>query len=361
MITVLSFNDVLIASQAYSKRHLLLGNGFSIACIPEIFTYGSLYGKADFSAMPELTKVFESLQTQDFELVINTLENSAKIIPAYGGGLTSIGSKMHWQAQSLKEKLIQTVAHNHPFNPSIIENGKYDACIKFLSNFIDTKGNIYTINYDLLLYWCLMYGWDRKLILTQPNDGFGRDVEFQSGEVYVSDYLTWQGDKNAHGQNIHYLHGALHIYDRGHEVEKFNWTDTRKPLIDQAREALQANRFPLFVAEGESDKKMEKIIHSGYLYHSYKSFSTTMSYGGKKDKGKCCLFTFGVSFSANDMHIMDKISNGNVAQLYISVFGKPDTNINKQIIAAAENLKRKRRNNDLKITYYDAASAKVWG
>ena len=33
-------------------RYLMLGNGFSIALRPDIFTYGSLYDNADFSAAP---------------------------------------------------------------------------------------------------------------------------------------------------------------------------------------------------------------------------------------------------------------------------------------------------------------------
>ena len=86
-----------------------------------------------------------------------------------------------------------------------------------------------------------------------------------------------------------------------------------------------------------------------------------MSYGGKKDRGKCCLFTFGVSFSENDTHIADKISKGNVAHLFVSLFGEADSPVNRQIIDAAEMLTRKRRNGDLVVTYYDASTANVWG
>lgn len=360
---LMTFQEAIAQSSAYSKKHLLLGNGFSIACIPTIFSYGSLYSAADLSAMPELAGVFSSLNTNDFELVINTLENASKILTSYDGELTGISKKMHQQAQALKETLIQTVADNHPATPGEVTDSRYEACLRFLAHFINknVKGNIYTLNYDLLLYWTLMFGWSRNLIDMQPNDGFGRDTAYYNGQAYVDDYLTWQGDTNAHGQNVHYLHGALHIYDRGSEVEKFNWTDTHKPLIDQAREALSQDRFPLFVAEGESEKKMDRIIHSGYLYHSYKSFSTTMSYGAKNDRGKCCLFTFGVSFGANDAHILEKIANGNVSCLYVSIYGDPSSDVNKQIIRSAEELKRRRKDGNLEICYYDALTAKVWG
>ncbi len=37
-----------------ARCHLLLGNGFSIALKPYIFTYGSLYENADFSAAPHI-------------------------------------------------------------------------------------------------------------------------------------------------------------------------------------------------------------------------------------------------------------------------------------------------------------------
>ena len=102
---------------------------------------------------------------------------------------------------------------------------------------------------------------------------FGRDSSYDNGEVSYSSYITWQGESTAHVQNIHYLHGALHVFDKGSEIEKFTWIDTGKPLIEQTREALTQNRFPVFVAEGDSKNKKDKITHSGYLYHSYKSFS----------------------------------------------------------------------------------------
>jgi len=52
--TLLTFQQALDKAAGYSKRHLLLGNGFSIALKPDIFSYGSLYENADFSAAPRL-------------------------------------------------------------------------------------------------------------------------------------------------------------------------------------------------------------------------------------------------------------------------------------------------------------------
>src|SRR4051794_40309261 len=46
-----------------AKRHLLLGNGFSIALKPDIFSYGSLYENADFSTAPHIPQLFKALGT----------------------------------------------------------------------------------------------------------------------------------------------------------------------------------------------------------------------------------------------------------------------------------------------------------
>ena len=356
---ILTFEQALKEAEGYSKKHLLLGNGFSIACIPSIFTYGSLFSKANFDDIPEVKQVFSLLNTQDFELVIHALERGAAVLPAYLPKEKHTAIQMACNALKLKELLIETIAKNHPAYPSEIEEKKYNACISFLSNFLDDGGVVYTLNYDLLLYWTLMYGMDKKLIKALPIDGFGRDTDFTGGKSFVSEYVTWQGDSKAHSQNVHYLHGALHIYDRGADVEKFTWNDKGIPLVDQARKALSEGRFPLFVAEGESQKKMEKITHCGYLFHSFKSFSSTMKVAPKNAPN--CLFTYGVSFSANDDHILNKIPKGKVAHLFVSIYGDPTIKSNSEIIVSAEKLKGKREYGTLEISYYDAESALVWG
>jgi len=359
-IKIITFDQAIKKSAAYNKRHLLVGNGFSIACVPDIFTYRSLFEKANFRNMPEVKELFKTFQTHDFELVINALEQSSLTLPAYGKQFVKIAKKMQEHAGKLKEILIKTIAENHPAYPATISDNKYEACARFLSLFMNSEngGCIYTINYDLLLYWTVMFGKNKELFDILPNDGFGRDTDFEDGESHVSQYVTWQGETSAHGQNIHYLHGALHVFDNGNEVEKYTWIDTGIRLIDQTRAALEQNKFPLFVAEGESKKKMEKILHNGYLYHSYKSFSKIMEKGSRVSD---CLFTYGVSFSDNDNHIFKKIYKGHIRKLFVGLYGDPDSEANKVIISKIEYLKSKRKASDLEVEYYDAESAKVWG
>lgn len=72
---LMSFVDALQSSPDPAKRHLLLGNGFSIACKPDIFPYGKLFERANFSKFsPSAKKAFDALKTQGFERAIKTLK-----------------------------------------------------------------------------------------------------------------------------------------------------------------------------------------------------------------------------------------------------------------------------------------------
>ena len=361
MKKIIIFQEAITESKSFTTNHLLLGNGFSIACVPSIFTYNSLFEETDFSSNPEIEKAFKKLSTTDFELVINALEKASLVVPAYDDDLERVCSKMNLDASTIKNLLIETIAERHPKNPSEIPENKYKSCRQFLSHFVynKSKGRIYSLNYDLLLYWTLMHELENEYFKLDHNDGFGRDSTFENGEVDVSTELTWQGKQST--QNIHYLHGALHLFDSGFQLEKFSWIDTGMSLIEQARKALIENKFPLFVSEGNSDKKMKKITHSAYLFNGYNSFDGITKSGLSRKPGNTCLFTYGVSFSENDKHIFNKIANGRLKHLFIGIYGDPNSETNQSIISLAEGLKSCRKEYPLGITYFDSETAKVWG
>lgn len=276
-ITVLSFEQALGASSGYGKRHLLLGNGFSIACKPNIFAYGSLFDEAKKTMSPQLASVFDALKTQDFEEVIRALQNAAAIVRVYVGD-RMLSRSLSIDAEKLKADLIKAVASRHPARPNEISEDRYLACRTFLQHFVgeEAGGKIYTLNYDLLLYWALMHEDTSEPIFLHHDDGFRKDQE-----DYDAPYVEWQGEGAAHGQNIHYLHGALHLFDAGHQLQKYTWVNTGKALVDQANEALKSNLFPVFVAEGNSKSKLAKIRHSAYLHHNLKSFVGICQTGAK--------------------------------------------------------------------------------
>lgn len=355
MTKILTFADAIEQSTHFKKRHLLLGNGFSIACRSDIFTYGSLFEQADFSSAPRLPAVFKAVGTTDFEHVIKMLEDASRVVPVYSRKAVRVAKRMATDAQALKDILIRTVANNHPNIPNDVADEQFWACRRFLSYFLgdaNKDGKVYTLNYDLLLYWTLMHkdmGFEDPVNLA-ANDGFGRDEDTEP------EYVNWMGESGAHAQRVHYLHGALHLFDAGAELQKYTWVNTGKPLLDQAREAMSENKFPLFVAEGKSNQKLAKIKHSAYLHHSYKSFSSQMA------QRNDALFIFGHSLASNDNHVLKKIARGRISQVYVGLYGDPESQGNRRIRNAATALKNYRdKHATLDIAFFDAASAQVWG
>lgn len=343
-MAVLTFAQALDASAGYSKRHLLLGNGFSIACRPDIFRYDKLFEQADFSALPESARSsFSELHTTDFERVIKALRDSADLAVLYGAS-PALAAAMRRDAGSLKELLIQTIARSHPAMPGDITNDEYAACQGFLANFCTT----YTLNYDLLLYWTQMHRENRADI--QSDDGFRTSpTDVESG--IQSDYVIWEPGQS-HGQNMWFLHGALHVFDSGTEIQKYTWSRTGIRLIEQIRDALSRDFFPLFVAEGSSEEKLERIRHSDYLAKAYRSFQEIQH----------CLFIYGHSLAENDEHFLRLIEKGKLAHIFIGLYGDAQSAENRRIITRANAMKLARGSRrELRIDFYDSESAQVWG
>jgi hypothetical protein len=335
----MNFSEALHDSNGYSRRHILLGNGFSIACRPHIFAYGKLFEQADFSKISLTAKIaFSALGTQDFEKVIKALRDASKIVAAYGDP-TGLAATLTSDAEGLKELLVQTIAASHPSWPGELSEEEYQACRAFLANF----NTIYTLNYDLLLYWAQMH--------TAEGENPSSDDGFRTPEDdFYSSYVVWEPDQS-HEQNMWFLHGALHVFDSGTEIQKYTWKNTGIRLIDQIRDALGKNYFPLFVSEGTSAEKYERIRHNDYLAKAYRSFSSIQG----------VLFIFGHSLAENDNHYLRCIQRGKISHLYIGLYGDPNSASNKFIMRRANELTNGRRvRNPLGVSYFDAASAKVW-
>lgn len=339
-MAILTFQQALTESLRSSKRHVLLGNGFSIACRPNIFQYGKLYERADFSKLSSTAKrAFEALKTQDFERVIKALRDTKQILEAYGRAPQEFLDVLQSDADGLRELLVTTIAQSHPAWPGELTEEEYAACRSFISNF----NTVYTFNYDLLLYWAQMH--TKEGVAPLSDDGFRKsDVDYDAA------YVVWEPSQS-HEQNTWFLHGALHVFDAGTEIQKYTWRNTGVRLIDQIRDALGKGYFPLFVSEGTSSEKLERIRHSDYLAKAYRSFSEITG----------ALFIYGHSLAENDEHYLKRIEKGKLSHLYIGLYGDPLSDANKRIIRRADQMvNNRRRAAPLSISYFDTATAKVW-
>ncbi len=341
MLRILSYPAALAETEP-GKRHILLANGFSIACRPNIFQYRKLFEQANFTDLPRAKVVFDALATNDFERVIRALRDFAALAGVYypQGPKGQLRAKK--DADALREVLVRTIADSHPARPADIQTQEYEYARVFLSDF----DRIYTLNYDLLLYWTLM---QREL---KPDvscdDGF-RKPEDEPEAAYVS----WEPG-NIYSQNVYYLHGALHLFDAGTELQKYTWLNTGIPLIDQIRAAMTENKFPIFVSEGTSDHKYERIRHNDYLAKAYRSF---LQIGGPGH----ALFVYGHGMAENDEHILSAIEHNKVSRLYVSLHGNLSSATNRHIIKRASAMPLNRRGrHTLEVKFFDAETAPVW-
>ncbi|HKV98829.1 MAG TPA: DUF4917 family protein [Vicinamibacterales bacterium] len=335
-----TFTEALQSVPNGTTPHVLLGNGFSRACREDIFNYGALFDRADFNSLSPLVRdAFGILGTTDFEVVMRALKSAARLLSIYAPDHPEIAAQISRDATGLREILVRAIAENHPDRPGDIASARYASCRRFLAHF----KNIYTLNYDLLLYWALMNG-----ELPPPVEC---DDGFRTPETGTQDYVTWDSDR--HSQNVYYLHGALHIFDARTEIQKYTWANTGIRLIDQIRSALTNNLYPIFVAEGASDQKFEHIQHSAFLSKAYRSFQAI---GGT-------LLVYGHAMAPSDHHVIRLIGRGRkIKQLLVGIYGDPESDSNRQIVSRVDELRAMRPSaRPLQASFFDADTAQVWG
>jgi hypothetical protein len=260
--------------------------------------------------------------------------------------------------EALKQVLIKTICDNHPDSSKEIDDTSYKKCFSFLSQFLSRKqSHIYTLNYDLLLYWAVArIGLSDDTYSKIINDGFSNPPHSKA------EYVSWQGEGQAFFSNIRYPHGALHIFDAGDDIQKITFSRTNERLIDQTRNALDKNLFPLFVSEGSSKEKLEKIKHNAYLYTCYQQFCLDIKAYVKEISGDpdTALVVYGHSLNDVDDHFWSKLMRGKVLDVYVSVHGGLNSVGGLAIQQNVQRLKKLVPSSQVAFTYFDAASVDLW-
>jgi hypothetical protein len=341
---VLPYSDVL-ASIGSGRTHLLLGNGFSIACDP-IFSYSSLYERALAKGLSERAQaVFGRLGTNNFEGAMRLLGDAHWAAKTYGL-ITSETSAFSDDLEIIKATLIDAIAETHLDHPGRILDARKTAALTFLKQF----HNVFCTNYDLLPHWINMFA----LPQAPFEDGFRGDPEDPDhGPLVFTEHLA---DK----KGIFFIHGALHLYLGSGGVLKHSWLREGRRLTELVREGLAAGQYPLFVAEGTPERKLDQIRSSGYLSYCLSKFGRV--------EGR--LVTFGHSLGSSDQHILDAISsNGKFTDIYLGVYGCTGSEAARQMSQVAARIAdqrarlrdTRRSRKDLSITLFDTTTAAPWG
>jgi Domain of unknown function (DUF4917) len=326
------------------KKHLLMGNGFSIAYNQEIFSYNALYDFISKLSDPTLSALFKVVNTKNFELIMRELDHFIEISQVLSPE-NELTDKLKEANKLLQKSLIDAITILHPEHVFNIPDEKNDLCFTFLSDFLDNEGKVFSTNYDLLLYWVLMRNCNDS---QKSTDGFGKDV-LNPDEVGAQKELSnlyW--GKNKEQQNVFHLHGTLPIFDNGIEIEKEVYKN-QSYLLNNIKERLEKKEYPVFVTAGGKDEKLKQIMHNKYLTFCYDSLCAIEG----------SLISFGFNFGEYDEHIIDAINKaskygckaGNkLHSVYIGVFSQEDLDHVKSIESKFK----------CKVNVYKSTTANIW-
>ncbi len=326
---------------------MLLGNGFSMAYDSGIFSYNALNKFIDKTKNPLLVKLFEVVNTKNFELIMQQLAIFSRLAETFSSD-KRLKKRIDSASDALKTSLIDAIGELHPEHVFKIPRKRSEACARFINTFLASGGHVFTTNYDILLYWVFMRNQGE---MAEAIDGFGRAVEDNGSEDgaesnQIPGDLEWGGNKE--GQNVHYLHGALPLFDTGVAIIKEEYT-TQSLLLENIKKRISSKEYPVFVTAGNGKEKLTHILHNQYLSFCYEKLS---SLDGS-------LVTFGFNFGDYDEHIIEAINTAarhrskvppKLWSIYIGVYSEADR-------LHIESIKHKFK---CKVNMYDARSAPIW-
>ena len=326
-IVLITFEEAMASIPAGVAPSILLANGFSRAWRNDIFDYANILAAADFLARErEIRDLFERFKTYDFEVVMRALIAAKTVLEAYGGNEPLI-EEIEKDREILKESLISAISITHPDRPSSVSTAQFTAARSFLSRF----EQIFSVNYDLLLYWARNMN-DLPPENYRTNDGF-----------WIKGIWLNQDDD----QKVHFLHGGLHIFDTGASIKKHSFSESGTGIVDLVRDNLEEGRFPLFVSEPDATSKLERISHNPYLNHCFRALG----------KANGIFFVHGHSFDENDKHIFDQLKKSGVVKFFVSIFGDENTEENTRVKA---NARAFLESDSSEVEFYIAESSPIW-
>jgi len=343
-----SYQEVvkLLNSKKRSK-HLLLGNGFSISYDKNIFSYNAL---TDFVAKTKnklLQKLFSIIDITNFETVMRELDLFYKIASEFSED-ESLSKKILKARNSLKKNFLDAISELHPEHVFKIPEKSSRKCANFLKEYLDKDGHVFSTNYDLLLYWVLMSNQEK---IDNIVDGFGK--EYIEKDEYEPDFKPEFGDlewgPNKADQHVHYIHGALHIFDEGVSITKEVYEEDY--LLTNIKKRIDKKEYPVFVTAGDGKQKLAHILHNQYLDYCYKTLSSITG----------SLVVFGFGFGKYDEHIINAINKAakgkkedkfdKLWSVYIGVYSEADE---KHIKSISRKFKCKR------VYLFDSKTANIW-
>ncbi|WP_302122673.1 DUF4917 family protein [Dialister hominis] len=337
--SIYEFNE-LVTDQELGNATLILGNGASMA-VSSSFSYTNLFGKAcNDSILNQTSKnLFETLQTTDFELVMNKLRQAYIINEVLQLDTDNVALHTY---DNIRQSLIKTIKEIHvQYADAIFQ---IDNIRKFLEKF----KTVISLNYDLLIYWAIMASNDRKPY--KMKDCFTNHIDGNLGFEYDIEKLREPYNGGPDPTLVFYPHGNLILASNENNDELKIRINNNTNLFDAIGEKWKQKYVPLFVSEGSSEQKLKAIRRSTYLNFVYENVLSHL---------EPTVIIYGWKLAEQEQHLIKKIfSNNKISNVYISMYlGSNPEPIDEQKRIASM---LKRENRTMNIKFFDAASKNCW-
>lgn len=262
---------------------LVLGNGASIAFDPR-FAYTSLKGAAEATGLitKDVLAVFEHLKTTDFEFVLRILWHAKKVNESLG-----IDEPRTTAAyDDVRSALIRAVRDVH------VDFGEVQEVLPIAASFMARFRTVFSLNYDLLVYWALLVG--------------NSEAPYKFKDCFIHGEFEhgWRKFRRPYGgvsdpTLVFYPHGNLALGADLAGVESKIHSGEWSSLLDTIILRWEREEVaPVFVSEGLSEQKQRSISRSPYL--------STVLEEALPDIGDAVTI-FGWSMSDADDHLLEAL------------------------------------------------------
>ncbi|WP_257225548.1 MULTISPECIES: DUF4917 family protein [unclassified Acinetobacter] len=321
----------------YENGNLIIGNGASVA-LHQKFRFDSLKEEAEKLRLfnDDISKLFIEFDTSDFELILRLVWH-AKLINKHLG---IIDQKLDSAYENIKQALIKVVKEVHCEHSDIADQ------LPQLYQFTKQFRTVVSLNYDLILYWILMYG-------NRNEDGHRFKDCFQGSGLFRN---NWQDLRNPIRKEKEvtlslYQHGNLSIFRDAKNTETKVQRGDFEDLLEVITSQWEDNKIPLFVAEGTGTKKLESIKSSPYL--------STIFYEVLPDliTQKANLVIYGWSLGKQESHLVKQIfKNNQSGKVAISIF----QNNQEECHRIYRLIKNEKVAPNIEVEFFDSQSSGCW-
>lgn len=321
----------------YENGNLIIGNGASVA-LHQKFRFDSLKEEAEKLRLfnDDISKLFIEFDTSDFELILRLVWH-AKLINKHLG---IVDQKLDSAYENIKQALIKVVKEVHCEHSDIADQ------LPQLYQFTKQFRTVVSLNYDLILYWILMYG-------NRNEDGHRFKDCFQGSGLFRN---NWQDLRNLIRKEKEvtlslYQHGNLSIFRDAKNTETKVQRGDFEGLLEVITSQWEDNKIPLFVAEGTGTKKLESIKSSSYL--------STIFYEVLPDliTQKANLVIYGWSLGKQESHLVKQIfKNKQSGKVAISIF----QNNQEECHRIYRLIKNEKVAPNIEVEFFDSQSSGCW-